>query len=206
MKPYCSITLEDTFHDYEQCVWRRLAEDNDDDMDYMIVDCPRIQSEQMIAKTKLVKKTRIVPYFKVVSKTALENLQTKHYIKIGEECPICYEQIVHKRTAYLSNCGHAFHYKCIVDYDYHRSLSCCPKNILELQCPMCRQNMGYYPELKNKYIYGCSKLDKLEDQNNTLHFTNPKMCYVCHNVKGFNNTCDRCKLYISGKDNKYAYL
>ena len=201
-----SITLEDTFNDYEPSVWKYDTQYNEDDIEYIVCDSTRIQSDQMISKTKIVKKMRIVPYWRTEPKTIEENLRTKHYIRIGEECPICYEAIIHKKTAFLTSCGHAFHYKCIMDCDFHHSLTTNCNNKMDMKCPMCRQNMGYYPELKNKYLFGSNKLDRLENQNDTLQFTNPKICYTCNKIKGFNKSCIGCQRYIHGKDHKYAYF
>ena len=122
-----SITLEDTFNDYGISVWR-YVENDDDDWD-MIVDEGRIQSQHMISKTKMIIKRNIS---KIVPKTLQENLQVKHYIEQGHECPICYESINHKNTAFLTNCGHAFHYKCIIDHEYYHIMN--NKNF-NVSCP-----------------------------------------------------------------------
>ena len=39
--------------------------------------------------------------------------KTKTYIKFNEECCICMESIIHKSNAHLTECGHAFHKKCL---------------------------------------------------------------------------------------------
>ena len=41
------------------------------------------------------------------------NFERRCYIKPGEECPICFDKIMTKSTAFISNCGHSFHKKCI---------------------------------------------------------------------------------------------
>ena len=185
-----SITLEDTFNDYGLSVWRHL--ENDNDAFDIISDSGRIQSEHMITKQKFVFDAKKCQW---ISKTIFENLQTKHYIRLGEECPICYECIIHKNEANLTNCGHAFHYKCIIDYDYH----CSFQGDLNkgAYCPICRQEIGYFSELKNKFFNACNRLDKLEDMNNTLHITNPLFCFSCKKVKGINKNCKTCKDYIN---------
>ena len=53
---------------------------------------------------------------KTTRKSTITNLTQKNYIRIGEECPICYDDIVNKKQAFLTECGHAFHYECIQNY------------------------------------------------------------------------------------------
>jgi hypothetical protein len=184
-----SVTLEDTFNDYGLSIWRHV--ENDDDMWDVISDEGRIQPQHMISKTKMVIKKCISH---IQPKCIHENLKQKHYIMFGEECPICYEPILHKRSAFLTDCGHAFHYKCIMDYEYHNTINY--KNFNTV-CPICRQHMGYYQELKNKYFNDCNKLDQLENYNDTIQYTNPEFCSSCYKIKGFNKFCDKC-LHYSG--------
>ena len=178
-----SITLEDTFHDYGISVWRYY--DTDEDYWDIIGDEGKIQAQQMISKTKIGTVT-------IRPKTVFENLQIKHYIRIGEECPVCYEPIHHKNDAYLTNCGHAFHYKCIIEYEYHNMKQ---GNYLGMNCPMCRQDMGYYPELKNKFFNKCNNLDRLEDFNNNIKINNPVMCLICNRAYGCNPKCHICNCF-----------
>lgn len=60
-----------------------------------------------------------------------ENLKIKHYIKIGEECVICKNEIWSSKNAILTECGHCYHYLCIKKY---------AKN----KCPLCKQEMGLH--------------------------------------------------------------
>lgn len=191
-----SVTLDDIFHDYGLSVWRYI--ENDDDVWDIITDEGRIQPDHIISKTKIIIKNNAA---RITNKSLHENLQTKHYIQIGEECPICYESILHKKTALLTNCGHAFHYKCIINYEYHHVKEF---ENFDVVCPMCRQNMGYIPELKNKYFNDCTALDKLENHNETLTITNPLFCAKCFQVKGFNKYCVVCSDYISVCGNKLS--
>jgi hypothetical protein len=182
-----SITLEDTFNDYGLSVWRHV--ENDDDIWDIIMDEGRIQPQHMISKTKIVIKNNMS---QIQPKTLQDNLKQKHYIQIGEECPICYEPINHKNSAFLTDCGHAFHYKCIIDHEYHNKMNFQKVNTV---CPICRQNMGYYLELKNKYFNDCSKLDQLENYNETIKYTNPEFCLSCYKVRGCNKFCYKCLDY-----------
>jgi len=127
--------------------------------------------------------------------STIKNLNKKLYIKIGEDCPICYEKIIHKTHALLTNCGHAFHYECIQNYynlDYNKLES----------CPMCRQ---YTSNDNIKDIYGSDKsnLDKLENFWNQINSLIPDKCYIItkdheyekiHN-KGMNKNCIKCIRY-----------
>ena len=66
-------------------------------------------------------------------------MKIKHYIKFGEECPICYEPIHSKTSAYLNNCGHSFHRECIHKW----ALASITSND-DRSCPKCRENIGFY--------------------------------------------------------------
>jgi hypothetical protein len=131
------------------------------------------------------------------------NLQNKNYLKIGEECSICLNPINSRSDAYLTDCGHPFHCKCISDnysinYEYGSN------------CPLCRQDIGDFTNIKNKYInYGYNDknrlLDKLEDFWNNININIPRKCYyllnngeinyrTIHNL-GMNKKCRVCKIY-----------
>jgi len=84
-------------------------------------------------------------------------LQTKTYIPIGEQCPICMEGIYSKNNAYLTGCGHAYHKSCImfvlqITSGTHRNLL----------CPFCRANLGR-PEIPGRYGTTYNELDCLEN-------------------------------------------
>ncbi len=124
-------------------------------------------------------------YNRKVRKTIEENLKIKHYIKIGEECPICYESINNRNNAYLTNCGHSFHYNCIINYDY--------SNIFEknnIKCPVCRQYMGNHIDIKDKYKNSNNSFDNLEDFEMNIKKKIPKVCFNMHEFK-FNKHFNR---------------
>lgn len=139
-------------------------------------------------------------YKKTRKVSIIKNLNKKLYIKIGEDCPICYEKIIHKTQALLTNCGHAFHFECIQNYynlDYNKLGS----------CPMCRQDIGDNDNIKTTYFSGLngslSNLDKLENFWNQINSLIPDKCYIItkdhefqniHN-KGMNKNCIKCIRY-----------
>ena len=163
-----SITLDDIFHDYNNNL------------------VPISVYKQ--GKNKISKYTLIEFYnenIRKIKKNIIENLKIKHYIKIGEDCPICYEPIYNRNNAFLTDCGHSFHYSCIIDYDYKNSF-----NRNGVYCPICRQDMGDYNDLKetknyefeynikNKLPKICYNLEKNKYNSHfyTLHY---KTCYYC---------------------------
>ena len=42
------------------------------------------------------------------------NIKVRCYIRPGDECPVCYEEILTKSSAYITCCGHHFHKKCFL--------------------------------------------------------------------------------------------
>jgi hypothetical protein len=61
------------------------------------------------------------------------------YIIIGEECPICYEPLLHAKNSYFTKCGHKLHKSCITNmFDAHNN-----SDTINFCCPICRQDMGY---------------------------------------------------------------
>jgi len=135
------------------------------------------------------------------------NLSLKQYIKIGIECPICYEPIAFKAHAFLTECGHAFHHKCIQKYydvDYNKIGD----------CPFCRQSIGYYEEnIKFRYYFSLNCLDKLEDFWMNIDSIIPIKCFRCvkdkfigvHNL-GMKKDCEKCRLYRSKMSLKIRLL
>jgi hypothetical protein len=164
--------------------------------------------------TVLVNPIDICDYMNIDRNYHYKNLQNKHYIKIGEECSICLNPINSRSDAFLTDCGHPFHCKCISDnysinYEYGSN------------CPLCRQDIGDFSHIKNKYInYGFNiknrLLDKLEDFWNNINVNIPNKCYyllnngdinyrTIHNL-GMNKKCRVCKIYREGGDkHKYCF-
>ena len=177
-------TLENIFNPYERNRWHYI-----EDGEFLEV-CPVIicnmDGNHEISKTKEIyvwKKKN-----KIVTKTIEENLKIKHYIKIGEECPICYDPIFHKNNAYLTECGHSFHKSCLMNYDYANHLVL--KGII--WCPMCRGDMGLYGDSTEIYCNSKNDLDKLEDFWNNKQYKTPQACSSYNHFVGFNKNCYEC--------------
>ena len=136
-------------------------------------------------------------YRRKVKKNALDNLKVKHYIKIGDNCPICFDEINHRKNAFLTDCGHSFHYSCIMKYEYSTYFT-----TNGIMCPVCRQDMGNYSDMKDLYPYSKNEFDKLSDFENNLKTKIPKMCFDFLNFRFNNhfhltqfNSCMYCRLY-----------
>lgn len=126
---------------------------------------------------------------RVKPKDIYANLRKRHYIRIGEECPICYEGIFHKRDAQLTDCGHAFHYSCLKKYSYTDPNVCS-------NCPLCRE--PFYGIDKNRYShYKNCYLDTLEDFWMNLKTNNPEMCLSAKTNK---------KVHVTGTDPKKCHI
>ena len=188
------LTLDNIFHCNERNRWFYQSDDVYDDIldvGSIEIGCHYISKY----KTKYIKGCRKG----LTKKTIIENLKIKHYIKIGEKCSICLEKIYHKSNAILSDCGHSFHYSCIMKNDNY----CWGKNNWG-NCPNCRQYIGEYEYLKNiyrndsKYI-----LDKLENFWDNIKTITPNKCFDRDNNcnyynihdKGMNNNCLKCIKY-----------
>lgn len=133
----------------------------------------KISDDNMICKFSYIniyEKDNV--YKRKIRKTIMENLKIKHYLKIGETCSICFDEIWRRKEAYLTDCGHSFHLKCIIDYDY---MNCFKK--LGVFCPLCRNDMGNYIDIRDKYKFSRNNLDILEDFENNIKLRIPKICF-----------------------------
>jgi hypothetical protein len=180
-------TLEDIYHPYERNRWSYAEKD-----EFLIVSSLNIVGDILsheISKVKTLyltlKNKRLFAKF---PKTVKENLKIKHYIKIGEECPLCYEAIWHKKNALLTDCGHAFHLSCIHSYEMANIYN--DKGVF---CPMCRCDMGLYGEIGYIYLNSENKLDKLEDFWNNISYKTPEVCR--NHILGLNKNCKDCVNY-----------
>lgn len=133
--------------------------------------------------------------------------KTKCYIKPGEECPICYEEIITKSSAFITNCGHAYHKKCLFKYIESKWLS--TSYTSTARCPMCRCSLGH-PEFIQRYrssyfsLYDGkdNELDRLEDFWISKDYKLPIFCSNRYDhYLGCDKSCFMCKYYIeTGKD------
>jgi|UniRef100_A0A6C0IR64 hypothetical protein len=120
-------------------------------------------------------------------------LNNKMYIWSHETCIICMDKIELKSNAYLSDCGHCFHKKCITNY-YHHVQMISNKN---LTCPICRCNLGS-PILNERYNYYHKDMNSLD----TLEDFNIEMLHICesstrddNHYLGMNSNCGKCLYY-----------
>jgi hypothetical protein len=130
------------------------------------------------------------------------NIKYRCYIRPGTECPICYEQILTKSSAFITNCGHHFHKKCLFKYIENKRLDTSYMNVVK--CPICRCSIGY-PEFVQRYrssyysynnLHDENQLDKLEDFWLCQDYKLPDFCDNGYNhYLGLNSNCFVCKHY-----------
>jgi len=101
-----------------------------------------------------------------------KNFKIKRYLKIGDTCSICFEEIWRRKDAFLTTCGHSFHLKCIINYDYKNSF-----DKLGVFCPLCRNDMGNYLDFRDRYKYSQNGLDILDDFEKNIDIKLPQICY-----------------------------
>ena len=180
-------TIEDIYHPNERNRWF-YAEEGE-----TLEVCPLnivddISNHEISKVKRLYLKLRKNGVYAKFPKTVKENLKIKHYIKIGEECSICYEPIFFKKNAFLTDCGHAFHLSCIHNYEMANIY-----NDRGIFCPMCRSDMGMYGDCGEIYYNSKKGLDKLEDFWNNISYTIPTTCF--NHILGLNNNCQDCINY-----------
>jgi len=129
------------------------------------------------------------------------DINIRCYIRPGETCPICYEEIITKSSACITNCGHGFHKKCLFKCIETKWLS--TRYTCTARCPMCRCSLGH-PEFVQRYrasyfsynYKNSNELDKLEDFWLSHEYKLPEFCNNGYNhYLGFNNRCFICKAY-----------
>lgn len=137
------------------------------------------------------------------------SLSIRCYIKPGVECPICYDPILTKRSAFITNCGHPFHKHCIFKYfesKWHNANVISP-----VKCPMCRCILDYFKSdqrYRSTYLdiqyKDDSELDKLEDFWLTKDYKFPSFCSNKYNhYLGMCATCNICSQYRKHGDIMY---
>lgn len=129
------------------------------------------------------------------------NIKIKCYIKPGDECPICYDEILTKSNAFITDCGHHYHKKCLFNYIHSkwRTTSYCST----ARCPMCRCSLGHpdfiqrYRSSYFSYQYSDNnELDKLEDFWLSNEYKLPEFCSNNYDhYLGVNRDCCVCKSY-----------
>lgn len=129
------------------------------------------------------------------------NYKIKCYIRPNDECCICYNNIDKKNNAFITNCGHVFHKKCIFNVLKFKWLS--SKYTSVARCPICRCSLGH-PEFIQRYrssyfsynYYDSNELDKLEDFWLSNEYKLPNFCSSDYkHYLGMHNNCEYCKSY-----------
>ena len=128
-----------------------------------------------------------------IGETSIQcKLNTKCYIFQGEECAICLDEIIKKKHAFLTGCGHAFHRDCLFKTFEMKWKS---KPFSSLKCPLCRCGLGF-PDLLTRYI-GDNDLDQLENFWLTKEYCMPRHCgnIQTSHYLGLKKNCDKCLHY-----------
>lgn len=114
-----------------------------------------------------------------------KSISQKMYIRPFEKCSICMDKIQTKRNAFLTDCGHTFHRKCLANYTFHKRLQ---KYNYSIKCPLCRCNLGV-PVFYERYpciadtdtdtnIENINFLDRLE--NYEMNDNNDEYLHICY--------------------------
>lgn len=120
-------------------------------------------------------------------------INNKMYVWSQETCIICMDKINLKSNAYLTDCGHCYHKKCLTNYFHHIRMNT-SKN---MKCPMCRCNLGspILNERYNLYHKDMNSLDTLEDFNiEMLHICESSTRENNHYL-GMDSNCSKCIYY-----------
>ena len=158
IKTQKSLTLDNILHPYDKD--KSICDDND----FVIITINR-----KICWSDCNHKIEKVDRFHENKKRSLyDNIKIKHYIKIGEMCAICLDEIYSINNAFLTDCGHAFHASCLNNHFYVN------KN---RNCPVCRfETDDAEPLLINKY-FDTNFLDKLDDFWANINILFPQKCF-----------------------------
>jgi hypothetical protein len=128
----------------------------------------------------------------------------KCYVKPTDECPICYDKIMTKMNAFITDCGHHYHKKCLLKYMENKWLSTRYTSVA--RCPMCRCSLGHPVFMRryssNYYDYQYkddNMLDKLEDFWLTIEYNLPHFCTNGYeHYLGLRKECFICESYRNG--------
>lgn len=129
------------------------------------------------------------------------SINIKCYIKPTDECPICYERILTKTNAFITQCGHHYHKKCLFNYIKIKWESSSYLSVA--RCPLCRTALGH-PDFIKRYKSSYfslrfedeNGLDKLEDFWLSHEYLLPRFCgnKFDHYI-GLNKNCNICQSY-----------
>jgi hypothetical protein len=128
-----------------------------------------------------------------------KDFYVKKYLIFGEECAICYENIITRKDAYILQCGHGFHYSCLEKNKNYSDDNYCGK------CPMCRHeyNLRYCHKNSTIMHLGADEyiepnyIDMLDDFWSINNVIVPKLCLESNTKHfiGMNDDCEYCEEY-----------
>jgi hypothetical protein len=185
-------TVEDVFYLYE----RNSRYYYDCGLNGNIENCMDCWSNECYC----YKKQEVLP-FTIGDQNMPCNIKYRCYIRPGDECPICCEEILTKSSAYITNCGHYYHKKCILKYMETKWLS--TSYTSTARCPMCRSSLGH-PDFVQRYranyfsinYKNDNELDKLEDFWISCEYKLPVFCSNGYDhYLGICKNCSCCKAY-----------
>jgi len=134
----------------------------------------------------------------------------KKYLISGDECPICYENIMTRKDAFILQCGHAFHFSCLEKNKNYSDDNYCGK------CPMCRfeYNLRYgHKDSSFRYFIADdyiepNYIDMLTDFWNMNDVIVPKLCLESNTKHyiGMKDNCEYCEDYrLNGNKENHMF-
>ena len=185
-------TAEDVFYLYE----RNSRFYHDCNLKNDIENCPDYWSDECYCHNK----QEVLP-FTIGDQNIPCDIKIRCYIRPGDECPICCEEIITKSSAFITNCGHHYHKKCLSKYLETKWLL--TKYTSPARCPMCRCSLGH-PDFIQRYrasyfsfsYKNDNEIDKLEDFWISYKYRLPNFCSNGYNhYLGIKQDCYCCELY-----------
>lgn len=142
----------------------------------------------------------------VASEAITESDPAICYMKWGETCIICFEQITNQKNAYLTECKHAMHKTCMTSLWNNSYFS----NI-GFKCPMCRASLSKCVWLHSRYSFEPWRIPYRKKPRCNLDFESQKdlinedivTCKGCPCTKGCfgyvgrNPKCKACQQWRS---------
>jgi Ring finger domain len=128
------------------------------------------------------------------------SMNRRCYIGFGEQCPICIQPILHKKTAWLTPCGHAFHRKCLLyAFRHYLELDIAYSNVMP--CPICRNELtnccigeDTTPRYNISFNDPINDFDYLENFWTDMEEKVSIKCLTCNHILGSNaSKCKKCQ-------------
>lgn len=147
-----------------------------------------------------INKEKIVYPLKIGCDGNACKLNKKCYIKQGDDCPICYDKIMTKSTAFITPCGHQYHKSCLFQYMKNKWNTMGYTALIS--CPICRRKVEH-PHFVRRYkssYFSTNKLnvplDKLEDFWLSFEYSLPAYCSNGYDhYLGIMRECNCCKSF-----------